>query len=74
MLEVRYNKSTKFVTGWWGSRLGNHTKKLKSRPDEELVVIDVGIPGNVLDNWFYDKANKQIVLKSVSGVDRRKNE
>ena len=44
MLEVRYNTITKEVTGWWGNRHGNHEVKLKNRPDEAIVLLNIPIP------------------------------
>ena len=54
MLEVRYNKNTKELTGWWGNRLGNHEVKLKNRPDETIVMLDIPIPDKSLDAWLFD--------------------
>ncbi len=44
MLEIRYNKTTKELTGWWGDRHGNYEVKLKNRPDEAMVLLDIPIP------------------------------
>ena len=54
MLEVRYNKATKELTGWWGDRHGNHEVKLKNRPDEAIAMLDIPIPDKSLDAWFFD--------------------
>ena len=54
MLEVRYNKNTKELTGWWRDRHGNHEVKLKNRPNEEMAMLDIGIPDKGLDAWLYD--------------------
>lgn len=54
MLEVRYNKDTKELTGWWGNRFGNEEVKLKNRPDEVIVEIDSPIPDKPLGAWLYD--------------------
>jgi len=54
MLEVRYDKNTKLLTGWWGSRHGNHEVKLKNRPNEKIVNLDIPIPDKPLDAWLYD--------------------
>ena len=54
MLEVRYNKTTKELTGWWGSRQGNKKVKLKNRPNEEIAMLDIPIPDKLLGAWLYD--------------------
>ena len=59
MLEIRYNKTTKELTGWWGNRYGNHGVKLKSRPNEAMAVLDIGIPDKDLSAWLLD-GNKLI--------------
>lgn len=56
MLEVRYNKQTKKVTGWWGNRHGNHDIKLKNRPDEEIIYLDINVPDKPIEAWLM-KAN-----------------
>ena len=55
MLEIRYNKLTKELTGWWASRHGNHDVKLKNRPGEKMAVLDVPIPDKPLGAWLFDK-------------------
>lgn len=54
MLEIRYNKSTKVLTGWWGDRFGNHEVKLKNRPDEAMAMLAIPIPDKPLGAWLYD--------------------
>lgn len=54
MLEIRYNKNTKELTGWWGSRFGNHEVKLKNRPGEAMAEVDMGIPDKSLEAWLFD--------------------
>lgn len=54
MLEIRYNKSTKELTGWWGNRYGNHKVKLRYRPDEAMTMLDIHIPDKPLGAWLYD--------------------
>ncbi len=54
MLEVRYNKNTKEITGWWGNRFGNKKVKLKNRPDETIVMLDIPIPDKPLMAWLFD--------------------
>ncbi len=44
MLEIRYKKATGELTGWWGSRHGNHDAKLKNRPGEAIVLLELAIP------------------------------
>ncbi|KKL17998.1 hypothetical protein LCGC14_2479940 [marine sediment metagenome] len=61
MLEIRYNKQTKELTGWWGSRFGNHDIKLKNRPNEAIVALDISIPDKSPDAWLYDKATKTLI-------------
>ena len=53
MLEIRYNKITKELTGWWGDRHGNHEAKLKNRPDEAMAMLDIDIPDKDLSAWLY---------------------
>jgi len=55
MLEIRYNKNTKELTGWWGDRHGNHEIKLKNRPDEAIALIDTPIPDKPLEALLFDK-------------------
>ena len=54
MLEVRFNIVTRELTGWWGSRFGNEEIKLKDRPDEAIIMLDIPIPDKPLDAWLYD--------------------
>lgn len=54
MLEVRYNTLTKELTGWWGSRFGNEEIKLKNRPNEAIVTLDITIPDKPLRAWLLD--------------------
>ncbi len=54
MLEIRYNRITKELSGWWGSRFGNEEVKLKNRPDEAIAMLDIPIPTKPLDAWSYD--------------------
>ena len=54
MLEIRYNKTTKELTGWWGDRHGNEDVKLKNRPDEAMAMLDIPIPDEPLDAWLFD--------------------
>jgi len=54
MLEVRYNIDTKQVTGWWGSRHGNHDVKLRNRPNEAITYLDIPVPSHTLENSFLD--------------------
>ena len=63
MLEVRYNKEAKKVTGWWGSRFGNHEVKLKNRPDEVIAELDIPIPEKSLDAYLFNEANLSLVVK-----------
>lgn len=54
MLEIRYNTLTNEVTGWWGSRFGNHEVKLKDRHDEAIIELDILVPDKPLEAWLYD--------------------
>ena len=54
MLEIRYNKTTKELTGWWADRQGNHDVKLKNRPDEKMALLDIPIPSKPSDAWLCD--------------------
>lgn len=60
MLEIRYNKETKEVTGWWGNRFGNHAVKLKNRPNEAIIKLDIPIPDKPLEAWLYDETTKSL--------------
>ena len=62
MLEVRYNTITNQVTGWWGNRHGNHSLKLKNRPHEAIVELDVPIPDKPIDAWLYFPNNDSLTL------------
>ena len=57
MLEVRYNKNTGQVTGWWGNLHGNHEAKLRNRPDEVIAVIDYPVPKSPPAAWFCNGLN-----------------
>ena len=59
MLEVRYNTTTKELTGWWGDRHGNHEIKLKNRPYEAITLLDIPIPDKPLDAWLF--AGKKLI-------------
>jgi len=61
MLEIRYKKTTGQLTGWWASRFGNHEIKLRERPDEAIVTLDIGIPDKPLEAWLYDEATQSLV-------------
>lgn len=61
MLEIRYNKNTKTLTGWWGSRFGDHKVKLKNRPDEAIAELDIPIPSKALDAWLYDEVTQSLL-------------
>lgn len=61
MLEIRYNKVTKEITGWWGSRFGNHEVKLKNRPNEAMAILDIPVPSQPLDAWLYDETTQSLV-------------
>ncbi len=54
MLEIRYNKTTKELTGWWGDRHGNHEVKLKNRPNEAIAILDIPVPVKPLDVLLFD--------------------
>lgn len=54
MVEIRYNTKTGEVTGWWGSRFGNHDVKLRNRPDEAIVGLDIPIPDKPTEAWLCD--------------------
>ena len=61
MLEIRYNKNTKELTGWWGNRFGNHEVKLKNRPDEVIIELDIPIPDKPLRAWLYDETTQALI-------------
>ena len=52
MLEVRYNKDTKEITGWCGDP--NQFGNLGRYPNEVVVVLDIPIPDKPMDYWLYD--------------------
>ena len=54
MLEIRYNKLTKELTGWWAGRHGNHDVKLKNRPNEKIVLLDIPVPDKPLGARLFD--------------------
>lgn len=62
MLEVRFIKSTKELTGWWGSRFGNHPAKLKNRPDEAMVTLNIGIPEKPLGAYLIQNPDTNPML------------
>lgn len=53
MLEIRYNKSTKELTGWWFNRPGNLKAKLKNRPNQAIATLDIPIPDKPLGAWLF---------------------
>ena len=55
MLEIRYNRNTKEVTGWWGNRHGNEEVKLKNRPSEAIATLDIPVPDKALESWLFDR-------------------
>ena len=54
MLEIRYDKTTRKITGWWGDRHGNEEVKLKNRPDEAIALLNIPLPDKSLDAWLFD--------------------
>ncbi len=60
MLEIRYNTTTGKLTGWWGSRFGNEEIKLKDRPEEAIVILDISIPDKPLGAWLYDETTNSL--------------
>ena len=52
-MEIRYSTITKKVTGWF-SRKGNHEVKLKNRPNEAIIELDIKTPATPLDAWVCD--------------------
>lgn len=62
MLEIRYNKQTKEVTGWWGSRFGNHKVKLRNRPNEAIITLAIAFPGKEFDAYLFDKGTQSLIL------------
>jgi len=61
MLEVRYIETTGEVTGWWGSRFGNHGAKLKNRTGEVIVELDIDVPSNRLDAYLFDTSTNSLI-------------
>lgn len=61
MLEIRYNTNTREVTGWWATRHGNHEVKLKNRPDEVIVLLDIPIPEKPCNAYLYDEATQNLI-------------
>jgi len=61
MLEVRYNTTTKELTGWWASRFGNWDIKLLNRPDEAIVELDIDVPELSLQAYLYDEATQSLI-------------
>ncbi len=60
MLEIRYDKTTNLITGWWGSRFGNEEIKLKNRSDEAIAMLDISIPDKPLGAWLYDEVTQSL--------------
>lgn len=60
MIETRYNKGTNVVTAWWGDRFGNHDIKLKGRPDEAIVELDIPVPSLPLEAYRYYPPNDNL--------------
>ena len=61
---------TKQVTGWWASRFGNYEVKLKSRPNEAIIVLNIPIREKGLGNYLYDKST----LVELSEIYQRQGE
>jgi len=61
MLEVRYNTETKEITGWWGSRFGNHKIKLKNRTNEAIATLDIDVPNKPLEAWLFEDATQSLI-------------
>jgi hypothetical protein len=59
MLEVRYNKTSKRLSGWCGD--DKQFGHFKDRGDEEIVVIDIPIPDKPLDAWLFDEATQDLI-------------
>jgi len=53
-MEVRYNLITKEVTGWWTSRNNSLEAKLKNRPDEAIIELDIEPPPKSLRAYLCD--------------------
>ena len=54
MLEIRYKKVTKELTGWWFNRRGKHKAKLKNRPNQAIATLDIPVPDKPLGAWLFD--------------------
>lgn len=61
MLEVRYNTVTKEITGWWGDRFGNHEVKLKDRPNEAIVMLNIPVPAQSSEALLYDEVTQTLI-------------
>jgi len=61
MLEIRYKKTTKELTGWWGDRHGNHEAKLKNHPNGAIVTLDIPTPNKPLGAWLFDEVTQSLV-------------
>lgn len=64
-MEIRYNKKTKEVTGWWLSRFNNHEIKLSNRPNEIIVNVNTNVPGKSLplNSWLFNKDTQSMYVK-----------
>lgn len=61
MLEIRYDVNTKVLTGWWADRHVGGEIKLKNRPEERIILLDIPIPDKPLDAWLFDNASKSLM-------------
>ncbi len=61
MVEIRYNKIAGELTGWWANRFGNHEVKLKNRPGEAIVMLNIPLPDRKLYDWLYDETTKSLI-------------
>lgn len=59
MLEIRYNKTTKKVSGWCGDEA--QFGLLKDRAGEKKVIIDVPIPPKNCTAYLYDPIGKILI-------------
>lgn len=52
MLEIRYNKSTRLLTGWCADsrQFGN----LADRGNEGITILDIPIPDKKIGAWLFD--------------------
>lgn len=59
MLELRYNTTTKEITGWCGdpAQFGN----LLDRGGEAVVILDIGIPPLDIDAYLFDEASQSLI-------------